>query len=150
MLFHTHILLGITFFLLFSSFFGATGSVIFLLFVLLGSIFPDIDERKSRMNRYSGIIGTIIAFFSRHRGLFHSFLFAGGLSFLLGIWQPLYAYGFLLGYLAHLVGDGITRGGIMPFYPFSRFKVRGPFKVGGFMEGVLLLALVAGIVVYFL
>ena len=103
------------------------------------------------MNRYSGFIGLIIAFFFKHRGIFHSLIFAGVVSLILGyFWQANYAYGFLLGYVAHLVGDGITRMGIKPFYPFSKFKVRGPLKVGGFVEGLILLMLGIGIVVYFI
>ncbi|MBT4539420.1 metal-dependent hydrolase [Candidatus Woesearchaeota archaeon] len=151
MLFHTHVLLGIVFFLVFGKLLGGGSSVVFFLLVLLGSIFPDIDERRSKMNRYSGFIGLIIAFFFKHRGIFHSLIFAGVVSLILGyFWQANYAYGFLLGYVAHLVGDGITRMGIKPFYPFSKFKVRGPLKVGGFVEGLILLMLGIGIVVYFI
>ena len=151
MLFHTHVLLGIVFFLVFGKLLGGGSSVVFFLLVLLGSIFPDIDERRSKMNRYSGFIGLIIAFFFKHRGIFHSLIFAGVVSLILGyFWQANYAYGFLLGYVAHLVGDGITRMGIKPFYPFSKFKVRGPLKVGGFVEGLILLMLGVGIVVYFI
>ena len=119
MLFHTHILIGIVLFLLTKDLFQGGNQVIFFFFVLLGSILPDIDSRNSKMNRWSGIIGIIIVFFAKHRGIFHSLVFHLLLFFLM---KPLigtyYASALLIGYSAHLLGDGFTRGGIVLFYPF--------------------------------
>jgi inner membrane protein len=149
MLFHTHILLGIVFFLFTAPLFPHANQLVFLLVVLLGSIFPDIDERRSKMNRWSGCIGSIVAWFSTHRGLFHSLLFAGIFSFLVGyFWHSFYGWGLFVGYLAHLVGDSITPMGIKPLYPFLRWRIRGPLRVGGFTEGIVLLGLAVVIILH--
>jgi inner membrane protein len=138
MLFHTHIILGIVVFLFFESFFSGGNAVVFFFLVLLGSILPDIDEKHSKINRWTGIIGIIIAFFFKHRGLFHSVVLHGSLFVLLWKFFDFY-YGaaLFLGYFAHLLGDGITRMGVPIFYPFSNWKIRGPVRVGGWMEGVI-------------
>ena len=141
-LFHTHILLGIVFFLITRNFFSGGNEIIFFLFVLLGSILPDIDSKHSKINRWFGALGNIAVFFSKHRGFFHSIIFHLILFFVMETFFGFYyASGLLLGYTAHLVGDGITRAGLQIFYPFSKFKVKGPVRVGSFVEGLILLGL---------
>lgn len=143
MLFHTHILLGIVFFLLLKNFFHVGNSWILFLLVLLGSILPDIDERKSKMNRWSGIIGEIVSFFAKHRGIFHSLLFVGVLFLLIwNIWGLHYGIALFIGYIAHLFGDALTPMGIKPFYPFSKYSIRGPIRTGGMWETVILVLLI--------
>ena len=148
MLFHTHILLGITFFLLLEDLFSGGNEIIFFLLVLLGSILPDLDSARSRINRWSGIIGIIIAFFFRHRGIMHSLFLHLLLFFTITLtFDVYYASGLFLGYLAHVVGDGATRGGLMVFYPFSKYKIKGPIRVGSFSENLILVLLV-GIIIW--
>ncbi len=146
MLFRTHLLLGIIFFLLAKDFVGGN-DVIFFLLVLFGSILPDIDEGRSKINRWSGFLGGIIAFFSKHRGFFHSLLFFILLFFACAyFWSPYYGAALLLGYAAHALGDGITPMGIQVFYPFSQFKMKGPIRTGSFAEGILFVILMVLIV----
>jgi inner membrane protein len=145
MLFATHILLGITLFLLLAETIGGTVDV--FLFVLLGSILPDIDSKGSIINRWSGIIGTFAVFVSKHRGLFHSLLFFLLISGIIGFgWNMSYALGLLVGYAAHMIGDGVTPMGVQLFYPFSSFKIRGPIRVGGILESGVVVVLVVVIV----
>ncbi len=134
-LFYTHLLIGIIVFLLTKDLFSGGSQLVFFFVLLLGSLLPDIDEQRSRINQWSGLIGKVIAFFAKHRGFFHSLLFFV-LSFVLVdfFWNFYYATALFLGYLAHLIGDGITRRGVYVFYPFSAFKLKGPLKVGGVME----------------
>ena len=151
MLFHTHVLLGIVLFLLVKDFFSGGSEVMFFLLVLLGSILPDIDERRSKINRWSGIIGSIVAFFAKHRGFFHSLLCYVLLFFVVYYYFSLYyAVALFIGYLAHMVGDGFTKMGVQPFYPFFEFKIRGPLKVGGMAEGAVMVLLVLLIIKEFL
>ncbi len=146
MLFYTHLLLGIISFLLVKEYLFGNLIILFLL-VLLGSIFPDIDDGKSRMKRASGIIGSIISFFFKHRGIFHSLTFAllslGLISF---FWKSYYAWAFFIGYLVHLLGDSLTPHGITFFYPFSNFKLKGPIRVGSIGETIILMGLILLIV----
>lgn len=147
MLFHTHILAGIAFFFLLDPFFPS-GKLLFFLGILLGSILPDIDERHSKINRWSGFVGLFIAFFAKHRGFFHSLPCFLGLAFLwrfLG--QPALGWGLLLGYASHIILDGLTLQGVAPFWPFSSWKARGPVRVGSFAEHFFFLALAIFVVV---
>ncbi|MBU1974246.1 MAG: metal-dependent hydrolase [Nanoarchaeota archaeon] len=146
MLFHTHLLLGITFFLFTKNSFSGGNEIIFLILVLFGSILPDIDESKSKLNHWFGL-GKIAAFFSRHRGLFHSLIFTLFLFFLISFFtRDYYAYAVIIGYFSHLVGDAFTPMGIQIFYPFSNFKLKGPIKVGHFGETIIMVLLALVIV----
>jgi len=150
-MFHTHVLIGIVVFMIFKDFFSGGNEIIFFIMVLLGSVLPDIDERRSRINRWSGIFGIIIAFFAKHRGFFHSLLFYIILLIVISIyWSNYYAWGLFLGYFAHLLGDGITRMGVPIFYPLSKFKIKGPIKVGGLTEAIILIGLAIYIIKQFI
>lgn len=145
MLFLTHLLLGIISFLLIKGYLVGN-QIIILLLILLGSILPDIDEENSRINKWGGILGKIIAFFSKHRGMFHSLLFAVGLSAILGyFWAWNYGLALFIGYLSHLIGDALTPMGVQVFYPFLKFRIKGPIKTGGLMEVLVVIILVLGI-----
>ena len=149
-MFHTHVLIGIVVFLISKDFFTGGNEIIFFMMVLIGSVFPDIDERRSRINRWSGIFGIIIAFFAKHRGFFHSSILYFILLVIISFyWSNYYAWGLFLGYTAHLLGDGITRMGVPLLYPLSKFKVRGPINVGGFTEGIILVCLAIYIIKQF-
>src|SRR3989344_2898778 len=100
MLFATHLLLGMLFFLMLRNFFSGGNEIIFFFFSI--SVY----------------------------------------------WNVYYATGLLLGYIAHLVGDSFSPSGIQMFYPFSQFKFKGPMKVGGFMEWVILVLLIVVIIWY--
>ena len=143
MLFQTHLLLGIVFFLLLKDFFSGGSQIIFFFLVLFGSIFPDIDEAYSKINQWSGFIGRIVTFFSKHRGIFHSIILHLAIFVVVAYFYGVY-YGqaLFLGFLAHLLGDGITKLGVQVFYPFSKFKIKGPVRVGGWLEGMILLVLI--------
>lgn len=146
MLFLTHFLLGIISFLLIKGY--LLGNQIVLLFLILfGSILPDIDEENSRINQWGGILGKVVAFFSKHRGMFHSLLFAVGLSAVLGyFWTWNYGIALFIGYLSHLIGDALTPMGIQVFYPFLKFRIKGPIKTGGLVEAIMAAVLVLVIV----
>ena len=143
MLFYTHIFLGIVSFLLMGRFFNGGNEIIFFFLVLIGSVLPDIDEAKSKVNKSLGMVGWVVSFFSKHRGMFHSAIF-GGLLFLVIslVSNSYYGYGLLIGYFAHILGDGLTPRGIKLFYPFSEFKIKGPLRVGGVGEWALFVGLV--------
>ena len=147
MLFYTHLLLGVVFFLLARGFFPVFNTPLFFVTMLLGSLLPDIDERHSKINRWSGFIGKIIAFLSTHRGFFHSLLFIGIVfGVLVYVKLAFYGWALLLGFLAHLLGDGLTPMGVTIFYPFSAWRIKGPFRTGGAGEIAVMVLLVVVIV----
>jgi inner membrane protein len=149
-LFQTHVLIGIIFFIIFRGYF-AGDEIIVLLLILLGSILPDLDSPTSIINKWSGIFGRVVSLFTKHRGLFHSMVFHLALFVVLQQFISItYARALFLGYLAHIVGDGITPAGITLFYPFSKFKIRGPVKVGSYVEVLLFIVLVVLVVISFM
>lgn len=151
MLFHTHILLGLIAFLFLENFFSGGSEIIFLFLVLLGSILPDLDREGSKINRWGGIVGIIAAALAKHRGFFHSLLFHFPLFFIVGIFfNHYYASALFLGYLTHVLGDGVTPAGIRLLYPFFEIKINGPLRVGSLGEGMVLVGLFILIVKYLL
>jgi inner membrane protein len=142
-------LFGISVFILVKDIFS--GNYIFLLLVLLGSILPDLDERHSKINQWAGILGTIAAFFTKHRGILHSLPF--NLILLLAVTffaGKYYALAISIGYVSHLIADGLTPMGVHLFYPFSNFRIRGPIRTGSFLEGTLSVVLFVTIIIQLL
>jgi inner membrane protein len=142
MLFHTHLMFGVAAFLLMSPVFSGGNEILFLVLVLLGSILPDIDDVHSKIKKASGVIGSIISFMFKHRGIFHSLVMVIILFVLVSFWSSYYAIGLSIGYLSHLLSDSLTPMGIRIFYPFSSWKLRGPIKVGSAGEWIVLFGLV--------
>lgn len=102
-------------------------------FVALAATFiPDIDSRYSVLGRKR--INRILQFFTKHRGITHSFLFLILLTLILLAIYPVVALGFFLGYGLHLFADSFTIEGISPFYPLVKAKSRGNVKSGGRTE----------------
>jgi inner membrane protein len=110
---------------------------------ILGSIAPDIDNRKSIIGNKMKITSTVTNKIFGHRGITHTpaLLLA---MFLIGVvalvmtdsWKyfPVLC-GFAVGYASHLFLDMLTKGGIPLLFPFSRKRINlTPFKTGGFFE----------------
>ena len=133
MLFSTHILLGIFFFLLAEPFFSGN-EILFLFFVMVGSILPDIDEKHSKASRWTGLLGSLVSFFSKHRGFFHSLFFVVIITLPTKFFlNELYAWALFLGLTSHLLGDSLTKKGLPILYPFP-FRVKGWLKTDGWGE----------------
>ncbi len=147
MLYPTHALLGILFFLFLQDHFSGGSVIVFFLIVLLFSLFPDVDEQHSLVNRMFGPIGTVIATFSKHRGIFHSVFLYVALFFLSSFfWSNYYGWAILIGYAAHLLGDVLTPMGVTLFYPVSKFRIRGMVRAGGVAEGCILVVLMVVVI----
>jgi len=143
MLFATHILLGILVFLLFANFFSGN-EILFLFFILLGSVLPDIDEKHSKAAQWTGLLGSILSFFSKHRGFFHSLFFVVLATMLVKyLFSNYYAWALFLGLISHLLGDSLTKRGVPAAYPFS-FRIKGFLKTNGLGEKMIQ----AGILVF--
>ncbi len=139
MLFAGHILVGILLFLLArSSLLSLGGNELWIfLLVIFAALLPDIDEKHSKMNRWSGVIGRVVVKVFKHRGIFHSLLFFATVSLALGLFiGESYGLAFILGYFAHIFADGITPMGVAILYPLP-WKVSGPLRVGSIGEKLL-------------
>jgi len=141
MLFKTHLAFSLLIGLLTYNYFDLN-YIIFILIILFTGILPDIDHPKSKLGRKLKILSYPINFIFGHRGLFHSLLIALGFSFLIWMIFGDYYIPFFIGFLSHLIADGITKQGIDFTYPFNFFKVIGMIKTGGFIEKIIFLLLI--------
>ena len=141
MLFKTHLVFSLLIGLLTYNYFKLN-YIIFILIILFTGILPDIDHPKSKLGRKLKILSYPINFIFGHRGLFHSLFIALSSSFLIWIIFGDYYIPFFIGFLSHLIADGITKQGIDFSYPFNFFKVTGMIKTGSFIEKVIFLLLI--------
>lgn len=141
MLIKTHYSISIFFILLFLP--VVENKIIFSFFTILGTLIPDVDARFSTIGRK--FISRILQFFTKHRGMIHSFTFLLSITAVLVSIFPRSAFGFFLGYGLHLLADSFTIDGIMPFYP-SKKITKGFIKTGGKIEyGILIGFIVASV-----
>lgn len=139
MMFYTHIAFALLSSLIALKFLSISNPYIFILVVCFVALFPDIDEKNSKLGRKIKIISKIFS----HRGILHS-IFPIILLFLLFYHfnYSIIAYGILVGYLSHLLIDSLTLQGINFLHPISSFRISGFVKSGGFLEMILFLVLV--------
>ncbi len=104
---------------------------IFIGTVLVATILPDLDSGFSSYGRH--LVFRPLQFFTKHRGIIHSFTTAAVLSVIIAIWFPAASFGFFIGYSVHLFIDSFTIEGVQPFWPFS-WKSKGPIHSGGKVE----------------
>jgi len=137
MLIRTHLVITIFFILVFLS--SVNNKLIFVLTALFATFLPDIDTRYSKLGKRK--LARILQFFTKHRGMIHSFTFLLSITFVLVLVLPVFAFGFFLGYGLHLLADSFTITGIRFFYP-SKKKITGNLKTGGRKEVFLFIILV--------
>lgn len=134
--------------------------------ITVGALLPDLDEENSYIGKKLPIFPMIYQMIGvKHRGITHQFIFVVGLLILLqflfanfntSITEKVIAYSFVYGYLMHLVGDMLTKGGIDSFfYPLSNKKgVLLPryfrFYTGSIVEYILFYLLSFLILVFFI
>lgn len=99
--------------------------ILFYFFVLVGSVFPDIDEPESFIGRKLPIFSNILSLFVSHRGITH-FMIIPIVVFILAYFENDYRIKIILvglgvGIFAHSIGDMLTKGGVVGyFFPFFR------------------------------
>jgi len=141
MLFRAHVLFGMLVWFVLERFVEMPFFV--LGFVLLGSVFVDVDSCKSKAGRKAWPL----SWFLKHRGFLHSLAGSAFFSLVVGVFSRWAGFGFFVGYASHLLMDCFTRMGVGLFWPFS-FKVRGFVKSGSWVEDVLFV-LILGLDVLF-
>ena len=141
MRFKSHLLFGLLLGLLYIKFFNVKHQYFTLFIILLSSIFVDIDLSKSKIGRRTRPISSLINIIFSHRGIIHS-AYIPLLLFLI-LYLNNYTYvgiAILIGYIGHLILDGLTKEGVNLFYPFLEF--RGLVRVGGSIEKIIFLGLI--------
>lgn len=142
MMYYTHAVFGIFIALIAIDIFQIKNKALFILIALFFSIFPDIDESRSRIGRKNKIISRIVSFIFGHRGIFHTIYIPLILFFILNIINFEIAFASVIGYFSHLILDSLTKNGIKPFYPIISKKVNGFFKTNSIVEKLFFLALI--------
>ena len=139
MLYYTHLAFGFLLGLSGIRYFNIQNQILFIILVLFAALLPDIDSPNSKL----GSKIKVISLFFKHRGILHSLLILPLIYLVLFYFDySRFALPLLIGYLSHLIGDSITKEGIMLFSPFSKFKIKGFIKTGGITEHITFILLV--------
>lgn len=133
MLIKTHLAICVFFILIFLPIINH--DIVFVISALLATFIPDIDSRYSKLGRRK--LARILQFFTKHRGIIHSFSFLFLVTIIIAIFFPVLAVGFFLGYGLHLFMDSFTIQGIKPFWPLKKDSM-GNLRTGGRIESILL------------
>jgi len=142
MLFRTHFAFALFIYLIFFNFLGVGfyDKIIFGVFLLIATLFVDIDSTKSKLGSY-WIFRPFQLFFS-HRGMIHSLLIAFVISLVIYSFSVAAGVGFFVGYFNHLFLDFFTKRGIHLFWPIykNKFSLIG-FSSGGIFEEIIFVLL---------
>jgi len=121
--------------------------ILFMVVLLFFSIFPDIDEKTSKIFKKLKPFSYLAVLFG-HRNIFHTIYFPAAISLVLFAFNlRLLSLAVLIGYLLHLLLDMITKKGIALFYPLSKKRIKGFVKVGSLIENLVFVVLVV-LVIY--
>lgn len=134
MMFQTHLMFNLLIGLYLMNSFSQ--KYLFLGFLLLGSLLPDLDNPYSKLGRKVKPISGLIRFIFGHRGIFHSLIFAILIFVVFKYILDMNLIGIALsvGFVLHLVADGLTKKGVNFLYPFLKFRISGFVKTGGILE----------------
>ncbi len=146
MLLKTHLAISIFFILIFLQ--SVEHKIIFVAVAVIATYIPDIDSRYSRIGRKK--IARILQWFTKHRGMIHSFTFLLTIILFLILFFPIIAFGFFLGYGLHLFADSFTKEGIRPFYPSKKVS-KGKIRTGGKLEiSLFVVFVIADLALFFI
>lgn len=142
MLLKTHLAISVFFILFLLPF--VEHKLVFIIISLIATYLPDADSRYSKIGYRK--IARVLQWFTKHRGMIHSFTFLISITLLLVLFFPVIALGFFLGYSLHLLADGFTKEGIRPFYPWKK-RSCGSIRTGGRLEiGILVAFIIVDII----
>jgi len=129
-MFKTHLMFSLFIGLIIIKILNIENQILFLIFLLFFSAFPDIDEKHSKVSRKIKILSFPINIISKHRGFFHT-IYLPLILFILFfiINEKILGIAVLAGYLSHLFLDSLTKSGVRIFRPL-KFRFYGFFKVG--------------------
>ncbi|MFC4736158.1 metal-dependent hydrolase [Bacillus daqingensis] len=109
--------------------------------LMLGAVFPDIDETTSWIGRRSRGLAFWVKLLFGHRGLTHSGIAALVAVLVLLRFDHAFIEAFCFGFVAHLTGDLFSRSGIPLFYPLTRKRTSLPvYRTGSWVEMLLFIA----------
>lgn len=151
----SHVLASITIFnsVYFTAFnYDSTAYMFILLGVVIGSVFPDIDEPNSFLGSKVKIVSIPTNFFIGHRTLTHNilvYIVPMAVLWFYGMedsYAKLLLIGFLTGAILHILEDAVTNSGVKgAMFPlvknFSILPYKLRFSTGGIFERFVFLPL---------
>ena len=143
MMYRTHLAFGLFAGLMFLPSFDIVDRLLFLGFVLVGALMPDVDTPESTLGRKTGILSRLLRFLAGHRGIFHSVFAAILFSGLVWMFNQTYGLALFIGYASHLLIDGLTKSGINFLHPVANFRISGFIATGSIYENLLLIGIIA-------
>ena len=141
MKFKTHLAFGLFIGLLYLTYAEVQNKFLFILFVMLGSGLPDIDNASSKLGSKIWPLSKLIEIFLGHRGIFHSIwliILIPGIVYL--YLSKIYGIALFIGYFSHVLMDGFTKKGVNFLNPFLQLRLNGFIETGSFLEAVILVA----------
>ena len=145
MMYYTHLAFGFLVSLISIDILDINNKLLFILIATFFSIFPDIDERKSKIGKKYKFASRIINFLFGHRGFFHSIYIPLILYFIFYSISVEIGIAVLVGYFSHLLMDAMTRHGIRPLYPIINRKINGFIKTNSLFEKIIFLIIILSI-----
>jgi|SRR3989344_2376664 len=142
MMYYTHFAFGLLVGLLSLDFFNIKNKILFMLIALFFSLFPDIDERRSKIGKKTKLLSGIINFIFGHRGLVHTIYIPLILFFIFYNMNKETGIAVLIGYFSHLFMDAMTKQGIRPLYPIINKRIDGCIRTNSLLEKILFLVIV--------
>tara|TARA_Y100000310_G_C20669969_1_gene809697 strand:+ start:1518 stop:1976 length:459 start_codon:yes stop_codon:yes gene_type:complete len=136
MMFRTHLVFALLCGLLFLGNFSGN-KYLFLIIVLASGALPDIDHPKSKLGKKFWFLSKPFNFLFGHRKLFHSVFVAVGLSFIIWKFFGEYWLPVFIGYVSHILVDGLTLNGINFIYPINQLRLQGFIETGKTLESWL-------------
>ena len=111
--------------------------IVFMGILLFSAALVDIDHPGSKIGRKVKVLSKTFNFLFGHRGLFHSFFMAAGLSFVVWWFFDSWWIPFFIGYMGHIILDGFTLAGINLIYPFQKLSLHGFIETGKVIDRTL-------------
>ena len=142
-MYYTHLAFGFLVSLIVLNFINIENTILFILVTIFFSIFPDIDETRSKIGRKYNLISKIINFFFGHRGFIHTIYIPLILFFIFSFINNEISIAILIGYFSHLFLDAITKAGIRPLYPIINKRINGPFKTNSIIEKIIFISIIS-------
>src|SRR3989338_9240497 len=142
MMYYTHLAFGLLVSIIYISFFNIGHPLIFIFISLLFSLFPDIDEYRSKIGRKNKIISMPLKLLVSHRGIFHTIYLPIILFAIISNFSKNISIAMIIGYSSHLLMDALTRHGIRPLSPLIKTRFYGFVKTNSMVEKLFFILII--------
>jgi len=141
----THAMFSLLVALLYARY-GARPDLVFITFLMAGTLLPDIDSARSTIGKRVKVLSRALEYIAGHRGLLHSLAGWLLLAIPVGLFGVKAVTAFTLGYVSHLALDALTPTGVRLFYPL-KYRICGSIRTDSLAEKLFFL-LFLGMAVY--